>query len=167
VSGASVSLFAQGFGNHWWPEGLGQAASSGSQNDLQYAYFPSAHRLAIKQGGRVTVYDSGDHNISGVSQQQSGDQSLTFTSQYGVVRIGDLKQVTPDTAAAAAEPAPPEPRAAPSFAPVEPQTNNAAKSPGGSADIFATIERLAELRQKNILSDEEFAAKKTELLSRL
>jgi hypothetical protein len=29
------------------------------------------------------------------------------------------------------------------------------------------IERLAELRQKGILTEEEFAAKKTELLSRL
>ena len=34
-------------------------------------------------------------------------------------------------------------------------------------DIFAKIERLAELRQKGILTDEEFAAKKTELLSRI
>ena len=30
-----------------------------------------------------------------------------------------------------------------------------------------SIERLADLRAKGILSDEEFAAKKTELLSRL
>jgi hypothetical protein len=34
-------------------------------------------------------------------------------------------------------------------------------------DIFAKIERLAELQQKGILSPEEFAAKKAELLSRL
>ena len=34
-------------------------------------------------------------------------------------------------------------------------------------DIFANIERLAELQQKGILSPEEFAAKKTELLSGL
>jgi hypothetical protein len=34
-------------------------------------------------------------------------------------------------------------------------------------DIFANIERLAELQQKGILSPEEFAAKKAELLSRL
>ncbi|HEX2365023.1 MAG TPA: SHOCT domain-containing protein, partial [Bradyrhizobium sp.] len=36
-----------------------------------------------------------------------------------------------------------------------------------SDDIFAKIERLADLHAKGILSDEEFAAKKTELLSRL
>jgi Short C-terminal domain len=34
-------------------------------------------------------------------------------------------------------------------------------------DITKTIERLAELRQKNILTEEEFAVKKAELLSRL
>ena len=34
-------------------------------------------------------------------------------------------------------------------------------------DIFAKIERLAELQQKGIVSPEEFAAKKAELLSRL
>jgi hypothetical protein len=34
-------------------------------------------------------------------------------------------------------------------------------------DIFAKIERLADLQQKGIVSPEEFAAKKAELLSRL
>jgi Short C-terminal domain len=34
-------------------------------------------------------------------------------------------------------------------------------------DIFAKIERLADLHQKGILSPEEFTAKKAELLSRL
>jgi hypothetical protein len=34
-------------------------------------------------------------------------------------------------------------------------------------DIFANIERLAELQQKGIVSPAEFAAKKAELLSRL
>jgi hypothetical protein len=34
-------------------------------------------------------------------------------------------------------------------------------------DIFAKIERLAELLQKGMLSEAEFASKKAELLSRL
>jgi hypothetical protein len=38
---------------------------------------------------------------------------------------------------------------------------------GNEHDIFAVIEKLADLRAKGILSDEEFSAKKTELLSRL
>jgi len=34
-------------------------------------------------------------------------------------------------------------------------------------DIFVTLERLAELRHKGILSEEEFATKKSEVLRRL
>ncbi len=36
-----------------------------------------------------------------------------------------------------------------------------------TGDILGTVERLAELRRKDILTEEEFVAKKTELLSRL
>lgn len=46
-----------------------------------------------------------------------------------------------------------------------PQTAGA--PPVGQADVFATIEKLAELRDKGILSEEEFTTKKTELLARL
>jgi hypothetical protein len=175
ISGAAVSLFAQGFGppsRNWWPEGLRSPTSTGSQNDMHYAYFPSSNRLAIKQGGRISVYDSGDHHISGVSQQQGGDQSLTFTSQYGVVRLGDLTLVSTQDADAPAQAAPSEAAAPVASVAVAPEAPAAAQpAPAGGAqtptDIFSTIERLAELRQKNILSEDEFAAKKAELLGRL
>jgi hypothetical protein len=36
-----------------------------------------------------------------------------------------------------------------------------------SGDIFATLERLAELHKNGVLTDEEFAAKKAELLARI
>jgi hypothetical protein len=35
------------------------------------------------------------------------------------------------------------------------------------SDIFSMIEKLADLRGRSLLSDEEFAKKKTELLARL
>ena len=38
---------------------------------------------------------------------------------------------------------------------------------GNQQDVFATIEKLAGLKAKGILSDEEFQAKKAELLGRL
>ena len=79
----------------WWPAGLGRPSASGAQNGMRYACFPDARRVAIKQGGAVTVYDSGDHRISGVSQQQSGSQTLTFTSQTGTIRATDLPVVGP------------------------------------------------------------------------
>jgi hypothetical protein len=37
----------------------------------------------------------------------------------------------------------------------------------GEADVLSALERLGELKKKGILTDEEFTAKKTELLSRL
>ena len=160
-SGApGVSLFVSGgAAGAWWPEGLGAPSSTGAQNDLRYAVFPATRRLAIDIGGRVAVYDTGEHAISGVSQQQSGGRTLTFTSQHGLVRVDDLHRASPD--AGAADPAPAAGREAP--APAEPE----APRPAGSADVLATIERLHELRRKDILSENEFAAKKAELLSRL
>ena len=35
------------------------------------------------------------------------------------------------------------------------------------SDVFAKIERLAALKQKGVLTDDEFNAKKAELLSRI
>src|SRR5580704_8061402 len=112
-----VSLFIPGSGrssSNWWPAELGSPASTGAQNNLQYACFPVSRRLAIRQGDQVSVYDTGEHRISGVSQQQSGDQSLTFTSQLGLVRVADLRLVNSQeeesrSPAAAGEPFLPSP----------------------------------------------------------
>ena len=163
--GGGVSLFVAGNGpaNPWWPAELGRPASVGAQNDLRYACFPNARRLAIQQGGQVRVYDTGEHQITGFSQQQGGDQSLTFTSQHGLVRVADLPPASlegdqrPNPAPSVAAP-PPAAASAPAAAP-------AATPP--TEVILKTIERLAELRQKDILTEEEFAAKKAELLGRL
>jgi hypothetical protein len=78
----------------WWGADFGRAGSTGSQNEIHYAYFPVAHRLAIKIGSEVTIYDTADHQINGVSQEQSGDASLTFDSQRGLVRVADLPVVS-------------------------------------------------------------------------
>lgn len=80
-------------GGGWWPKGLGSPSSTGAQNDLRYAVFPESRRLVIDDGGRQTVYDTGDHRIGGVSQAQSSDRTISFTSQNGLVRLEDLKQV--------------------------------------------------------------------------
>ena len=77
----------------WWPADLGSPATAGSQNSLHYAFFPDKHRLAIQRDGKMTVYDSGDHRIGGVSQQQGSSQDVAFTSQHGTVDLGSLKQV--------------------------------------------------------------------------
>jgi hypothetical protein len=170
--GEEVSLYvaATESATGWWPEELGSATSTGAQNDMRYACFPGRRRLAIQQGGRVCVYDTGEHTISGFSQQQGGDQSLTFTSQFGLVRVADLALISPpsDRSQNRSSPASATPSHMPGCAP--PLVVGAARAPPASLateDIVKTIERLAELRQKNILTEEEFAVKKAELLSRL
>jgi hypothetical protein len=78
----------------WWGAELGTAGSTGSQNEIRYAYFPGARRLAVGIGDQVTIYDTGDHAITGVSQQQSGSAFLTFVSQRGLVRASELSIVS-------------------------------------------------------------------------
>lgn len=77
---------------NWWPADLGSPSSSGAQNEMRYACFPDRRRLAVQQDGRVRVYDTGEHVITGFAQQQSSTQSLRFTSQHGLVRLEDLKE---------------------------------------------------------------------------
>jgi hypothetical protein len=92
-----VSLFIPARGatsGNWWGSDLGAPSATGSQNEIRYAYFPGGRRLAIRIGDHVTIYDTGDHRIGGVSQQQSGDASLTFVSQHGLVRVADLPVVS-------------------------------------------------------------------------
>ena len=151
----SVSLFVNGGGNQWWPSDLGSPSSSGSQNNIRYAIFPAARRLAIDINGQVTVYDTLDHQIGGVGQQQGSDSSLTFSSQYGLVSINTLPVLQ------GAGVSPPYFQSAPAEGFAQQQPN------ADEGDIFAKIERLAELRQRGILSDAEFSSKKAELLGRL
>lgn len=160
-------------GGSSWPEELGYASSTGSQNNLRYAVFPNTHRLAIDNNGKITVYDIGDHNIGGFSQQQGGDQSMTFTSQYGLVRVADLPVVTLGGQSSQA-PAPQQ-QAPQQAAPQQPapqhQSNSNSNSNSSSApnsdEIFGLIEKLSSLHEKGILSTAEYETKKSELLSRL
>ena len=142
----------------WRPSELGNAAATGAQNPLRYAYFPGSHGLAIDFGGRVEVYDTLDHSIQGFGQQQSGDASLTFSSQHGVVRVDSLPR-----ADGGQQSARPLAGTSAAFAKTPPQ-------PSGGSDaspIMSLLEQLGQLKEKGILTAEEFAAKKAELLKRL
>lgn len=161
-SAPAVSLFVPDtVTSHWWPAELGTPSSTGAQNQIQYAYFPVPRRLAIAIHGQVTVYDTLDHQISGVSQQQSAGASLTFSSQYGVVHLVNLPVVSVDGIAPEAT------RATHAQEPVLAAPAEPPQAAPGQEDIFTKIERLAALTKKGILSEEEFAATKAELLKRL
>ncbi|WP_287604528.1 SHOCT domain-containing protein [Thiothrix sp.] len=160
-----VSNPTQFHGNrNWWPDELGIASTTGGQNNTRYAYFPTTCRLVVDINGQVTVYNTLDHQIGGVSQQQGGNNSMTFSSQYGNVQVDQLPIVSVNGVA------PFVPAPAPAPAPYYPNNNNVSNNnsaPADNGDIFALIERLADLKQKGILNDDEFASKKAELLQRL
>ena len=128
---------------------------------MKYAYFANAGRLAVNTGGEIWVYDTLDHQIGGFSQQQGSGGSISFGSQYGTIDLSRLPVVSRNGQPVTASP---EPASAPGQATHAQLTSG---QPATESDIFAAIERLGDLRAKGILSDEEFAAKKTELLSRL
>jgi hypothetical protein len=150
---------------------------------MRYAYFSGPRRLAIEQNGQVTVYDTLNHQIGGVSQQQSGGYSVSFTSQLGGVDLSQLPVVSGN----APQQQPPQQSQQPQYAQGsygsydqgsqtaygQGNNNGYQTAPTGNgandseSNIFAKIERLADLRQKGVLTDDEFNAKKAELLSRI
>ncbi|WP_244556948.1 SHOCT domain-containing protein [Fulvimarina manganoxydans] len=226
----SQGMGGSGFGfggGAWWPDGLGQPSSSGSQNGVRYAVFPGARRLALDTGSGVRLYDTGDHQIGGVSQQQGGTSTLRFSSQFGTIAAEDLPLVSgggemspepsfsqpspataplsqptmadpaassepigttasepqrsghdlepsnfvPAEASAAAEPFAPAQQPEPVFQPASqaPASRTEESRPKASAqgDPLELLRKLSDLHKDGILTDEEFQAKKAELLSRL
>jgi hypothetical protein len=158
-SGATgaVSLFVPppaGSSGNWWPAGLQFPNSTGAQNNVRYAYFATIRRLAIEVNGQVTLYDTLDHQIGGFSQQQSVGGSITFTSQYGLVDVKTLPIISIDNVPVQT-PNHPQPSTVNT-----PLTNQ-------DANIFDAIEKLAALKDKGILTDDEYSTKKAELLARL
>lgn len=130
-----------------WPAGLGAPSSSGAQNGMRYAVFPAARRVAVRRGGKMVLYDMGDHRISGVSQQQGAGDALSFTSQHGPVPLDSL---------------------APAGLPgSEPGQDAGPPSEKAEGSIPALIEQLHALLSRGILTQAEFDAKKAELLGRL
>ncbi|MFV9614319.1 MAG: SHOCT domain-containing protein [Gammaproteobacteria bacterium] len=153
--------------NQWWPTDLGRPFSSGAQNNLRYAVFP--HRLAVESNGQITIYDTLNHNIGGVSQQQGGNTSLTFSSQFGTVPVNSLPIVSGSGSV---------PPAAPQTNFAEPLQNNYANPAAAASDtinlntdssdeVIQLIEKLSKLHEMGALTDDEFNAKKNELLNRL
>lgn len=146
-------------GGSWWPAELGSPNSSGGQNGMQYAYFSGPRRLAINLNGEVSLYDTLDHQIGGVQQQQGGGSSLTFSSQYGTFSPMSLPLISGQGESA------PEPEAVASPTPA-PEPDNLPPSQDNEG-IIKSIQQLGELHQAGVLTDEEFSSKKAELLKRL
>jgi hypothetical protein len=134
----------------WWPAELGIPTSSGSQNEMRYAYFAAAQRLVVDASGKVTIYDTRGHAINGFSQQQSTAGSMTFETGAGAIDLHQLAVVSGTKES--------DVRVTPAG-----DTSNSASNDY----VFASIEKLADLRAKGAVSLEEFECKKKELLDRL
>lgn len=182
--GSPVSLFvppAPGTPANWWGNDLLWPNSTGAQNGVRYACFNQAQRLAIEVNGTVTIYDTLDHHIGSFSQQQSSGGSLSFSSQYGLISVASLpvvsingvlqnRQVNANFSGNSSPLNNDNNNNNNSFSPA----NNAPLPPtmatvasADESDIFAKIEKLAQLQAKGIVTAEEFAAKKGELMARL
>lgn len=163
-------------GNSWWPAELGNPSSSGGQNNARYAYFPHCCRLAVEHNGYLAVYDTLDNQIGGVQQQQGGGPgSLSFSSQFGTFTVDSLPQVNSQRPLD-----PPPPIAPPAAAPPPPAQAPPPMGPGAdfqppqgsgrvrtAEEVVAAVQQLAQLHQQGILSNDEFANKKAELLALL
>ena len=157
--------------SQWWPSEYGSPFSSGAQNNIRYAIFSG--KLAVELNGQVTVYDTLDHNIAGVSQQQGGDTSLTFSSQFGTVSVSQL----PVISGAGSNQAPPNNNFAEPVieevmfdqtavnAPI-PESDHVSIN-ASSDDLIELIGKLAKLRDAGAITEQDFDAKKSELLARL
>lgn len=161
-------------GNNWWPGNLGNPSSSGSQNNIRYAFFPQAQRLVVERNGEVTVFNTLNHNISGVSQQQGGNTSLTFSSQFGTISTLSLPLVEGPGLLPAAPPQPTnfaEPQNCNSGSNQQQQSSSSGfqnQPPSqASADIMELLGNLGKLRDSGILTDQEFNNKKADLLNRI
>lgn len=166
--------------SQWWPMDLGSPFSSGAQNNIRYAVFPQ--RLAVELNGEVTVYDTLDHNIGGVSQQQGGNTSLNFSSQYGTVEVSSLPIIhgaglpKPENTNFA-QPSANNPQVqvdnngaqsqSQSSSPSNQSMNNQGQNVASADDVMVLLEKLGQLRSAGVLTDEEFNAKKQSLLSRI
>ena len=150
LGGGDSSLFVLDPSANWWPKELGAPNASGSQNGMKYAYFGNARRLVVDAGGEVWVYDTLDHQIGGFSQHQGTNNSITFSSQFGTVNLSSLPVISRNGVA------------------VSP-SNTPSSSTGSTpeTDIYSAIEKLGALRASGILTENEFSAKKSELLARI
>lgn len=169
--------------NQWWPSNLGTPFSCGSQNNTRYAIFPK--RLAVEVNGQISVYDTLDHNIGGVSQQQGGNDSLTFNSQWGSISVNTLPLISGQAQITTAQTNfgehTQQRQPAQEFSQVATQIVESTIEPNIQSNNQSNIEtihsqyneankmieiltKLAELRDLGVLTETEFNNKKAELL---
>lgn len=167
------SLFIPDPSLKWWPKELGSPSATGSQNNVRYAYFANQNRLAVETNGDIWVYDTLNHQIGGFSQQQGVGGSILFTSQFGTVTLSTLPVVSingkpqqhkQDNMGSSGASSMNYGSSTQGSSAVE---HTSPSSSSNESDVISAIERLGGLKEKGILTEDEFAQKKAELLERL
>ncbi|TYK66749.1 SHOCT domain-containing protein [Colwellia echini] len=171
--------------NQWWPANLGSPFSSGAQNNIRYAIFPN--RLVVELNGQLSIYDTLDHNIGGISQQQGNSSTLNFTSQWGNIDVRNLPLISgpgqsqpedniptsPMNEQAVDNTATPVNQATEASMPpvnsqaVNTQAMNSSSTTYSVTETLEIIDKLAKLRDNGALTDEEYNLKKADLLKRI
>lgn len=128
----------------------------------QYALRCIQGCLAVELEGVVTLYDTLNHHIGGVSQQQGGDTSLCFSSQYGTITVSSLPIIS-----GPGLPTPTNFATAPSPVFDQQATIPLQDQPSDVGDAFELLEKLARLRDAGAINPDDFEAKKADLLSRI
>ena len=166
------SLFVPDPSLNWWPKEFGSPSATGSQNNVRYAYFANLRRLAVETNGSIWVYDTLNHQIGGFSQQQGMGGSILFSSQFGTVLLSNLPVISINGVLQTNSPTPASDKPTPDVnAPTSDHSrlpeNTPLKNTGNEIDVIGALERLGALKEKGIVSEDEFTAKKKELLARL
>ena len=91
---ARSPLFVPDPRDSWWPRELGTPNATGEQNNVRYAYFGDCGRLAVEANGQLNVYDTGEHRISGFSQQQTPAGAVVFSTPAGTVSLSSLSSAS-------------------------------------------------------------------------
>ncbi len=107
------------------------------------------------KGGMLMLGDMFNYSLKGSIDALCSERSQILAEQPGLLRSGSFQSQSQGGGAQQSQVA---------GAPIAPDST---APPAQEADVFSAIERLADSRAKGILTDEEFAQKKSELLERL
>jgi len=144
--------------------GFSQQQSNGSDPVSGLSFTSQFGRFSL-----MSLPEAGAASTDAIGHgEASGEPTVSSSSSSSMSRQGQGDSPNQGSGQAhRADPSRPETRPQPTSA-AEARASQPSKAIGADIDtILSTIERLAKLHEAGVLSDEEFAAKKTELLARL
>jgi hypothetical protein len=78
-------------GESWWPASYGHPTAHGCQSGIRYALFPGRRCVLVQVGSRIDCFDTADHQVRGVGQQQGHASRLVLTTATGEIPLDHLE----------------------------------------------------------------------------